>query len=234
VNLLLREERTELYDETYNPPPAIEWFTSKLIGPTDPIPSILNLSISEETVIIRARTVTKLIVTFDPPAVTVYPFWDYGEAWYAISETTPEQSAYRFFSKVEGNFTIDNVKEDDRYHIRIVSVNVFGQKEEWDDSAYESRVVLGKTAQPSDLRGLYAQVNGDSVTLYATPVNDADIDGYETRLGSSWGGAIFISYNKSPTVKLVGVRPGTHTFWMSPKDTSGNYSANPAGCTVTV
>ena len=35
-------------------------------------------------------------------------------------------------------------------------------------------------------------------------------------------------------VRLVGVKPGTFTFWMSPKDNSGNYSDTPKSTTCTV
>jgi hypothetical protein len=76
--------------------------------------------------------------------------------------------------------------------------------------------------------------SGDTVTIFADALTDPDIDGYEIRLGQSWEGGIFISYNKAPNTRLVGVRPGTHTFWMAARNNAGNYSLHPvnASCRV--
>jgi len=93
---------------------------------------------------------------------------------------------------------------------------------------------VGKTDSPSNLSALTAAANGDSVSLYADPVSDPDIEGYEVRLGSAWTGGIFISFNKYPSLRLNGVRPGTHTFWIAAKDNAGNYSSTPVSATVTV
>jgi hypothetical protein len=77
-------------------------------------------------------------------------------------------------------------------------------------------------------------VNGDTVTIMATPLSDPDIDGYEVRLGDDWEGGIFIAYRKSPTLTLVGVRPGTHTFWIAARGHNRLYATNPTEVTVTV
>jgi len=143
-------------------------------------------------------------------------------------------SLWRFVTKATKDYTFDPVEEGTVHYCKIRSVSSHGVKEDFDAAQTVSKTIIGKLAPPSNLSSMTAVANGDSVSIYADPVTDPDIEGYEVRLGDAWDGAIFISLNKNCSLRLNGVRPGTHTFWMSPKDNSGNYSATPVSATVTV
>jgi hypothetical protein len=75
---------------------------------------------------------------------------------------------------------------------------------------------------------------GDTVTIFADELSEADIAGYEIRLGDTWEGGLFIAFNETPNIRLVGVRPGTHVFWMKAKDNAGIYSDTADSATVEV
>lgn len=77
-------------------------------------------------------------------------------------------------------------------------------------------------------------VAGDTITILATAIDESDIAGYELRMGSSWKGGLFIGFNETPNFRFVGVRPGTHTFWLAAQGNNGYYSANPVSATCTV
>ena len=224
------EEKYSLYDDNYNPPPANQWHTTLLPDPLDPPPSPINVSHAEEVYYYRDRSFTRWKIDFDAPAPENYPFWDYAEIWVQIGSS----GDYRYMTKSTSDYVLDPVEEGERYYVKLRSVSIYGVKENFDSACVVSKTIVGKTDMPTDLTGMTAVANGDTVTIYADKVSDPDIDGYEVRLGDAWDGAIFISFNKAPSIRMVGVRPGTHTFWMSPKDNAGNYSDNPVTATVTV
>ena len=57
---------------------------------------------------------------------------------------------------------------------------------------------------------------------------------YEFRLGSSWGGAIFLAALRSPNYSLYGVKPGTHTFFLNTLSNNGQYGDTPASAEATL
>lgn len=223
------EEKSELYDDDYNPPPANEWHDTTLPDPLDPPPSPINVSHAEEVYYYRGRSFTRWKIDFDAPAPEDYPFWDYAEIWVKIGG-----GDYRYMTKSTSDYVLDPVEEGETYYVKLRSVSIHGVKEDFDNALVVSKTIVGKTTLPTDLNAMTAVANGDTVTIFSDPVDDPDIEGYEVRLGDAWDGGIFISFNKNPSIRLVGVRPGTHTFWMSPKDNAGNYSDNPVSASVTV
>ena len=182
----------------------------------------------------RGRSFTRWIIDFSKPPVETYPWWDYAEVWMKIGSA----GEWRYMTRSEGNYVVDPVQEGEYYAIKLVSVNIFGNKETFDSAIWIDRTIIGKTDLPTDLSAMTAVANGDSVSIYADPVDDPDIDGYEVRLGDAWEGGIFISFNKAPSLRLNGVRPGSHTFWMSPArlgvDGTRIYSGTPVSATCRV
>jgi len=230
VSLSCVEEKEELYDDEYNPPPASEWHDTTLPDPLDPPPSVIADIPEEEVYYYRGRSFTRWKIDFDGPAPEDYPFWDYAEIWVKIGSA----GEYRYMTKSTSDYVLDPVEEGETYYVKMRSVSIFGVKEDFDSATTVSKTIVGKTTTPTNLTSMTAVANGDTVTIFADPVDDPDIEGYEVRLGDSWIGAIFISFNKAPSIRLVGVRPGTHKFWMSPKDNAGNYSDTPVYASVTV
>jgi hypothetical protein len=238
VALRCEEEDEDLYDDLYNPS-ALTWKTTSYPNPSDAVSGVINVTIVEEQVGVRLRSYTRIVVDFDAPAEATYAWWEYAEIWLRIDrdiDGTWTEGDWRYMTRSENGYVIEGVEEGATYNVKIRSVNIWGGKEDFDNAYVASLQVIGVDDSPSDLSSVTAVANGDSVSIYATPLDDDDIDGYEIRLGSAWLGALFVSYNKAPSLRLNGVRPGTHTFWMSPKGNNGLYSANPvsAACRVFV
>lgn len=228
VTLNLIEEGEFLYDSTYNLTQD-QWYDTSLPNPNADVEGVAGISCSEETYYYRNRTFTRWKIDFDPPDISDYPWWDYAEVWIKIGA-----GDWKFMTKSTDSYVIDPVEEGEIYYCKVRSVSIFGQKEDFEDAATVSTTIVGKTTSPSDLSSMTAVANGDSVSIFADPISDPDVESYEVRLGSTWGGGIFISMNKAPSIRLVGVRPGEHTFFMSPLDNAGNYSDTPVSSTVEV
>lgn len=227
IQLDLLEEAEDLYDDEYNPS-ELTWHTTNLPDPTDDyVQGVINASISEETFNMRLRSYTRLVVEFDRP--TAYPWWDYAQVWLKIGS-----GEWAYMTKSENGWLLEPVEEGETYAVKLVSVNIWGAAENFDNAVTLERLVLGVSSMPDDVTGLTAAANGDSVAIYAALLEAADIEGYEVRLGDAWAGGLFVSFNKAPTLRLNGVRPGTHTFWMAARDNSGTYSVSPQSVAVRV
>ena len=228
VGLNCLEEALILYDDVYNLT-THDWDITTLPRPTDDVFSVINVTHTEEEYFYRLRSVTRWLIDFDPPAAADYPWWDYAEIWLKVGD-----GEWRFMTKCETNYQVDPVEEGETYYCKIRSVSVFGMKEDFDTCVTVSDTIVGATGAPSSLTSIIAIANGDSVTIYGTPLTDPDIEGYEIRLGTTWASGIFISFNKNISLRLNGVRPGTHTFWAAAKTNAGIYSATPVSATVEV
>ena len=226
--LRLLEEDVDLYDDTYAPYEQTRYLTNQL-SPTDTPPSVTGLALSEQIYYYRGRSYTRLLVSWNNPETTDYPWWDYAEIYIKIDD-----GEWRYMTKSRGDYMVDPVEEGAKYYVRVRSVNIFGVKEPIGSAQSVSQTIIGKTAAPPDLAGLTAVATGDAVSLYASPLEDPDIEGYEVRLGDTWDGALFISFNKAPTLRLMGIRPGTHTFWCAAKGNNGVYADSPSSAAVTV
>lgn len=229
VQLTALEEKSELYDDDYNPAPSNQWHDTNLPDPLAAVASVINVSHAEEVYFYRGRSFTRWKIDFDPPLPASFPFWDYAEIWVKIGT-----GDWRYMTKSTSDYILDPVEEGEAYYVKIRSVSIHGVKEDFNSAQTVSKTIVGKTAAPTDLVAMTAIANGDSVTIFATPITDPDIEGYEVRLGAAWDGGIFISFNKNCSLRLNGVRPGTHTFWMAPKDNAGNYAETPVSATTTV
>jgi hypothetical protein len=228
MSLTAIEEATILYDDIYNLS-AEAWYDTNLPAPTDDVPSVTNASSSEETYYYRGRTFTRWIINFSPPTAVVYPWWSYAEIFIKIGA-----GDYKLMTTAYEDYILDPVEEGETYYCKIRSVNIYGKKENINSAVVVSKTIFGYDDIPSDLTYLTAVANGDTVSIYSDEIPDTDIVGYEIRLGETWAGGILMSVGLKPSLRLVGVRPGTHVFWMSPLDNDGNYSDNPVSAEVTV
>jgi hypothetical protein len=228
VALSLLEENVDFYNDTYDVAEH-NYHDTLLPDPTATVASVINVSHQEEVYNYRGRSFTRWKIAFDPPAAEDYPWWDYAEIWVKIGS-----GDWKFMTKSRSGYQLDPVEEGVTYQCKMVSVSIWGTKQAFDDAYTVSKTIQGKTDAPTDLTSLTAVASGDTVNLFADPVSDPDIEGYEVRLGDSWTGGIFIAFVKAPQCRLVGVRPGTHTFWMAPKNNAGVYGESPKSAQVTV
>ena len=98
-----------------------------------------------------------------------------------------------------------------------------------------SITALGKTAPPSDVSGLnFTPDSNLGVLLTWDAVPDLDIDAYEIRRGINWSSATYITKVKATSYKIGYLDDGTYRYLIKALDTSGVYSANDAGISVTI
>jgi hypothetical protein len=225
----LTEEEESFYDDTYNLAEH-NWHDTTLPSPSDAVPSVAGVSQSEEVYNYRDRSFTRWKINFSGPAAADYPFWDHADIHVKIGV----DGEWKFMTKSTGDYQLDPVAEGVTYFCTMVSVSIFGAKQAWNDAHTISHTIIGKTALPGDLTGLTAIPAGDAITLFAEPLTDPDIAVYELRMGDAWEGGLYIASNESPNWRLVGVRPGVHTFWAKAKDNAGNYSENAVSAVVKV
>lgn len=229
VGLELIEEYDTFYDDEYNL--ATHSFDdTNLPSPQTAVSSVINVVQSEEVYFYRNRSFTRWKINFDAPDPADYPWYDHADIWVKIGA----DGDWKFMTTAARDYVLDPVEEGVEYYCCIVSVSIWGAKQTFADGTVVSKLIAGKTTPPSNVPGFTARAHGDNVSLYATELTDPDVAGYEVRLGDAWNGGILIGFNETPNIRLNGVRPGTHTFWMAARDNSGNYSATPASATVTV
>lgn len=94
-------------------------------------------------------------------------------------------------------------------------------------------VILGKSARPSDVTGFSASQNGRFVVFRWNEIADVDRDGYEIRRTpqgvTDWSRGQTVTVAEQGTQMTSGVvPPGSWTFLIRAKDTSGNFSVNSA------
>jgi len=227
--LSLQEEYTSFYDDVYDLA-SHSWRDTTLPSPLGDVPSVRNVSDAEEVYSYRGRSWTRWKIDFDPPDPQSYPFWKHAEIWVKIGET----GDWKFMTVATTDFQLDPVEEGQTYYCRIRSVSIFETREPIETCYTVSRLIQGKTSLPSDMAPITAAASADSISIMGESVTDPDIEGYELRMGDGWAGAMMMGFYRSPMIRFSGVRPGTFTFWLAPKDNSGQYAntKRSAQCTV--
>ena len=228
VAIEAEEEDEDFYNDTYDMD-THSWYDTTLPRPSDSVRQVINVSHSEEVYYHRQRSFTRWKINFDAPAEADYPWWDYAEIWIKIGS-----GDYVYMTQSRSDYIVDPVQEGETYYCKIVSVSIFGTKEPFASAYTISRYMTGKTDVPSSLTGVTGVASGDSLTLWAEPVDDPDIEGYEIRIGSSWGGGLLFAFTKAPYIRITGVKTGEFTFFIAAKDNSGHYSETPVSCTVNI
>jgi len=233
IELEMLYESTELYDDDYDTDIETE-YVCDLPDPSDPPPSVVNATISEESYTYRLRTFTRLAVTFDEPSN--YPWFDYVEVWVGRdSESESDGSpVYSHQMNATSDFTIENVEDGEGYWVRLKVVSIHGTKQSDAASTLLYHEVGGYNDQPTSLDGLQVSVNDNTVNIWANRIDEEDIELYEFRLGATWASAIFLAALRAPNLSLTGVKPGAHTFWCNTLSTNGEYGATPVSASVTL
>lgn len=229
VALVLEEEESAFYNDAYDVM-AEDYYDTNLPDPKAAIPSVTNVSLTEEVYYYRERSFTRLRLDFTRPMATVYPFWDYAEIWVKIGS-----GDYAFMTKATSDYVLDPVEEGKTYYIKIIGVNIWGGKEDFATGGYTvSKTIVGQDNIPSNLASVVAISHGDSINVYAPELTEPDIKGYEIRIGEAWNGALFAGFNETPNFSLTGVRPGRHTVWIAALGNNGYYSTTPISKQVVV
>jgi len=226
IDLRLQYESDTLYDDSYNINTE-DVYETTLPDPSDPPPSVSNVSHEEETYYYRLRTFTRWKVSFDPPVD--YAWFSHVEVWQSFDDST-----YRHIFDTTNDFVIDPVEEDTTYYLKLRTVSIWGTKQPLSDAYKISKTIQGKTDTPESLAALYAIVNANTVNLYADRVDDPDVELYEFRLGPSWTGGIFLGAYRAPNLSLYGVKPGSYTFYANTLANNGLYGETPRSASASL
>lgn len=93
----------------------------------------------------------------------------------------------------------------------------------------------GKLAPPSDVTGFRAVALGDQIVLTWNHIPDADLWGYEIRMGNTWEtGLTVIDGVQENSAKWTPPMDGTYRFWIKAIDLSGLYSVNPVDASTNI
>lgn len=229
VSISLIEEDIRFYDDVYNLA-ARTWNDTNLITPLTAVPSVRNVSLTEEQYDYRDRTFTRLKLDFERPTAEEFPFWKDAEIWMRVGES----GDYRYMTRATTDYLVDPVQEGEVYSFKLVSVSIFETRQADEDAFTISTTVVGRTTLPGNINSFSIVVAGDTMTIQADPLNESDIAYYELRMGPTWRGGLYLGANETPNFRFVGVRPGTHTLWMAARGNNGYYSETPVSATATV
>ena len=226
VGIQATEEYSSFYDDLYNMA-AETYYTTNVPNYMDTVPSVQNVSLAEELYVYGGRTFTRLKLDFDPPSN--YPWYKHTEIWVKIGS-----DAFKFIAISTSDYILDPVQEGQTYQIRMVNVTIFETKQAQTAAYSVSHNVVGKTSAPGAPSSVVAIPTGDTVQIIADDIREPDLVGYELRLGSTWDAGVFLAMGNNGQFFLTGFRPGTHTFWVAPKNNRGYYSSvkRSASCLV--
>jgi len=227
VNLGLVWETEDLYDEVYQADLG-DYYDTDFPLRTEPPPSVVNVSVVEQTYYYRERTMVRLLVDFDPP--TGYPWFSHVDIYISFDGTNWE-SLY----PAKSDFIIEAVEEGAQYWLRLHSVSTFGIAQSIAQALLITHTVLGASGiRPPSPNPLYINANVTSVALYSEPVIHPDIATYEFRLGPAWNQGIKVVSLGRPSITYSGVKPGYHQFNLNTLGTNGLYGAIPQSASVTL
>jgi len=226
VALSLEEEYDQFYDDIYE---ITEHVFHDTILPNikDPVPSVSNVSMTEEQYFYRGRSFTRLKVDFERPLN--YPWFDHCDVYLKIGD-----GDWKFMTTATNDYLIDPVEEGETYYARLVTVSIWGTKEDFDSAYTASKTIVGAIDAPPDVTGFTAMAAGDSVSIFADLIDRPDVFVYEVRSGAGWEGGLVVGQNETPNFRLVGMKPGTLTLWIKAMTNAGIYSAHAASTQVTV
>ncbi|MFA6006090.1 MAG: discoidin domain-containing protein [Patescibacteria group bacterium] len=185
---------------------------------------VTDLILSERLIKMGDKTIESAIdVSFQTPQETIhkkcniYLSYDDGESWEYRGETK------------NGRFSIaGNIVKNTTYYVAVSSINNLGQetpKNQWVTKEIYTR---GKTELPTSVTGLRVYQDTDRLELEWNNIFDADFDYYEIRRGNSWTVGSLIDRTARNNLTLTAFPFGSQIYWVSARDTSGNYSATPA------
>lgn len=222
------EESSLLYDDTYNSE-SYTYYDTTLPSPSDSVMGISNVSVSESQYYYGSRTFTRMTILFDKPEETSYPWWDHVDVY-----TSFDNNTWKYIGTAKSDIQLDPVEEGVTYYVKLQSVNIWGNKEDFSNAYLVQYLVLGKTTAPTTPDPISIVASGDTITILTNEITDPDVEGYEIRLGASWDGGILIGMYRGPTIRLSGMKPGNYTIWLSPRNNRGYYATTKRSGTVTV
>lgn len=184
----------------------------------DRLPSVTNINLNELLIKGKDGAINNVIdVYFTRPNNSNFA---HAEIWY-------NKGGGWVYSGISltGYYRIENVEINKTYQIAIVTVNSLGQKQSIQNAPKASIYTLGKLDPPSNVRNFIAKQNGQFIDFNWSHIPDADLWGYEIRVGINWGSARIIATAISQNhYSWQAELNGTYRFIIKAMDESGLYS----------
>jgi predicted phage tail protein len=193
----------------------------------------------EEGLALQPRSITVLSDIPTPPTglamqESLYRVKDQAQVLVQVSWTEVQTAiAYRLSYRVAGgNFVSLPLTSANYAEIRDAqegqyefSLRAIGITRKESIPATLSGVVLGKTLPPSDVTGFTVQRRVSDLMIAWDELQDADLSGYEVRVGPGWDNAQLVAKTSGTQMLHDQSAAGQYPYHIRAIDTSGNYSA---------
>ena len=194
----------------------------------------------EEGLALQPRSITVLSDIPPPPTglamqESLYRVKDQAQVLVQVSWTEVQTAiAYRLSYRVAGgNFVSLPLTSANYAEIRDAqegqyefSLRAIGITRKESIPATLSGVVLGKTLPPSDVTGFTVQRRVSDLMIAWDELQDADLSGYEVRVGPGWDDAQLVAKTSGTQMLHDQSAAGQYPYHIRAIDTSGNYSAH--------
>ena len=237
--MVLQEESSAAYDWNYGEATAYDPAPDTTLQPalTAEEPTAVTLASGTSHLFLKGdgSVVSRINVSWTSPADVFVTDGGIIEIGFK-----PQSASEWEVVKVSGDETavyLSPVEDSVVYDIRARSINSIGVKSGWTTPLQHT--VVGKTAPPNDVSSLTVQQSANVVVFKWPQVSDADLSGYEIRYGPQgsavWGDGIPLTeVTRGTQITSAAVPPGSWTFMIKARDTSGNYSTNAVSANLAV
>jgi predicted phage tail protein len=193
----------------------------------------------EEGLALQPRSITVLSDIPPPPTglamqESLYRVKDQAQVLVQVSWTEVQTAiAYRLSYRVAGgnfvslpltsaNYAEIRDAQEGQYEFSLRAIGIT-RKESIPTTL--SATVLGKTLPPSDVTGFTVQRRVSDLMIAWDELQDADLSGYEVRVGPGWDNAQLVAKTSGTQMLHDQSAAGQYPYHIRAIDTSGNYSA---------
>ncbi len=151
-------------------------------------------------------------------------------SWEQVFGALEYQVSYR----VNGGNTVNLPRVSNNYlEIRnadtgdyVFTVRALGVTGKQGNAANLNQTILGKLMPPDDVQGFLVMRRTTDLLLSWTANTDADLSGYEVRVGSGWDSADLVAQTAGTQLVHAQSASGQYNYYIRAFDTSGKYSNN--------
>ena len=194
----------------------------------------------EEGLALQPRSITVLSDIPPPPTglamqESLYRVKDQAQVLVQVSWTEVQTAiAYRLSYRVAGgnfvslpltsaNYAEIRDAQEGQYEFSLRAISITRKES---IPATLSATVLGKTLPPSDVTGFTVQRRVSDLMIAWDELQDADLSGYEVRVGAGWDDAQLVAKTSGTQMLHDQSAAGQYPYHIRAIDTSGNYSAH--------
>ena len=199
----------------------------------DPVPQVTNIVLDE--IVTKNQDgviVNNIDVYWDRP---LNFSWVAAEVWYKSVSSPGYKSAGKSYTDRLRITNLPLSGGPEQYTIVVVSFNSLGQQLPFWACPSAVISVVGMSDPPSNVTIFYAEQWNDNIRMDWTHIEDADLAGYEIRVGNAWDTGQVIGSGITDDYFIY--RPeldGTYEFFICSIDTTGHYSVTPKSAICTV